>query len=243
MMARTLHDALDGFAQREARFTPHLQTLPAHFELAFGVAAGRVSIADEEREVSLDSESGAKPTYDPASVAEPLELTGPHGDLKPVLLCGVMDRVDFDAGGIKAIIMDYKLGKPPDYAALANGSSLQMPLYLLAMERLFGKVGAAACYDSAQETGRRRIYRTEHVSMKQFAPLPACDASEHVRPHTRQQFSDLLQTAETAAIGAARAIEAGRIEASPGDHCASCDYRDVCRTSRIQGHDGEPLQA
>ena len=55
MMARTLHDALDGFAQRDARFTPHLQTAPAHFELAFGVATGRASIADEEREVSLDS--------------------------------------------------------------------------------------------------------------------------------------------------------------------------------------------
>ena len=240
MMTRTLHDALDGFAQREAVFTPHLQTMPAHFELAFGVATGRASIADEEREVSLDLESGAKPTYDPASVAEPLELTGPQGDAKPVLLCGVMDRVDFDAGGIKAIIMDYKLGKPPDYAAIANGSSLQMPLYLLAMERLFGKIGAAACYDSALETGRRRIYRTEHVNMKQFAPLPQ-DASENVKPHTRQQFSDILQTAETAAIGAARAIEAGRIEARPGDHCAACDYKDVCRTSRLQGHDGEPL--
>ena len=157
----------------------------------------------------------------------------------PCFYAESIDRVDFDAGGIKAIIMDYKLGKPPDYAALANGSSLQMPLYLLAMERLFGKVGAAACYDSAQETGRRRIYRTEHVNMKQFAPLPSCDASEHVKPHTRQQFSDLLQTAETAAIGAARAIEAGRIEARPGDHCAACDYKDVCRTSRAQGHDGE----
>ena len=139
---------------------------------------------------------GAKPTYDPASISEPLELTGPQGDLKPVLLCGVIDRVDFDAGGVKAVIMDYKLGRPPDFAAIASGSSLQMPLYLLAMERLFGKIGAAACYDSALETGRRRIYRTEHVNMKQFAPLLPHDSSEHVKPQTRQQFSEIAQAAE-----------------------------------------------
>ena len=242
MMTRTLRDALDSFARREALFTPHLGTKPAHFELAFGAGAGCAAIADEEREFPLGAANGAKPAYDSASVAEPLTLTGPQGDLKPVLLCGVIDRVDFDdATGIKAVIMDYKLGKPPDFAAIASGSSLQMPLYLLAMERLFNKTGAAACYDSALENGRRRLYRTEHVNMKQYAPLLPHDASEHVKPQTRQQFTEITQTAETAAIGAARAIEAGRIEARVGDHCAACDYRDVCRTSRTQGHDGEAL--
>ncbi len=238
MMTRTVRDALDGFAQREAVFTPHLETRPAHFELAFGIATGRASVGDEEREIALDPDNGAKPTYDPASVAEPLTLTGANGDAKPVLLCGVIDRVDYDAGGIRAVIMDYKLGTPPNYEAIASGASLQMPLYLLAMERLFGKIGAAACYDSALETGRRRLFRMEHVNMRQFAPRPE-DSREHVRPLNPPQFRDVLQAAEAAAIGAARGIEAGHIEARPGSHCAVCDYRDVCRANAEGGHDGE----
>ena len=252
MMHRALHDALDGFAQRETVFSPKFQTAPAHFELAFGVDCGRSAIGDDEREFALESEGeregngegereNGKPAYDPASVAEPLALTGPGNDA-PVLLCGVMDRVDFDSTETRAVVLDYKMGRSPDYAAIAAGNSLQMPLYLLAMERLFGKVGAAACYDSAREDGRSRIYRTEHVNAKAFAPLLPRDSGENVKPHNREQFTNLIRQAETAAIGAARAIEAGRVEARSGDHCAACAYKDVCRSSAAQGHDGEKAQ-
>src|SRR5262249_13166159 len=124
---------------------------------------------------------------------------------------------------------------------IQRGSSLQMPLYLLAMERVFGKIGAVACYDSMRERGRRRFHRTEHVNIRQFQPLMPLDDAPNVKPLNRDQFAELTRTAEATAVQRARAIGAGRIEATPGNHCKLCAYRDVCRTTLIDGHDGEPL--
>ena len=45
MMHRLLSDALDGFVAREQRFTEQFGMMPAHFELAFGLAS-RISDGD-----------------------------------------------------------------------------------------------------------------------------------------------------------------------------------------------------
>ena len=142
---------------------------------------------------------------------------------------------------MRALVMDYKMGKPPTFAEAQRGQSLQMPLYLLAIERVFNKVGAVACYDSAQERGRRRFHRSEHVSSRQFAPLAPLEDGTSVTPLNRSQYADLLKTAEATAVRLARSIVSGNIEATPGDHCRFCQYGDVCRTSALGGHDGETL--
>ncbi|HLV79361.1 MAG TPA: PD-(D/E)XK nuclease family protein, partial [Chthonomonadaceae bacterium] len=110
-----------------------------------------------------------------------------------------------------------------------------------AVERLFGKVGAVACYDSMRERGRRRFLRTEHVNLRQFSPLLPLDDGSAVKPLNRDQFAELVKTAETAAVLAARAIAAANIEATPGDHCRFCAYGDICRTTIAAGHDGETI--
>jgi ATP-dependent helicase/DNAse subunit B len=218
---------------------------PAHTELAFGfgVAGAAFWEEDERSGESLEpavQEEGAGPLHDPASCAAPLLLVAQDGGPE-VKVCGTIDRVDVDLTGQRALVLDYKLGRPPDFSEIQRGVSLQMPLYLLAMERVFDKVGAVACYDSMRESGRRRFHRTEHVNIRQFQPLMPLDDAPNVKPLNRDQFAELTRTAEATAVKTARAIAASRVEATPGDHCKFCAYRDVCRTTLTEGHDGELL--
>ncbi len=213
---RLLADALDGFLEREDRYAPLFGMSPAHAHLTFG-NPGRGD--------------------DPASVAEPLTLTAPDGT--SLRVAGTLDRVDLDATGQRALLLTYRLTAAPEFAEIQRGVSLQLPLGLLALERLFGYHAAAACYDAAPQSGRPRLFRTEHVNLRQFSPVLPHDDGRSVTPLNRQQYAEIVQAAETAALLAVRDIRAARIEATPGDHCARCAYTDVCRTTRLGLHDGE----
>ena len=260
LMHRLLSDALNGFVTRELRFTEQFGMTPTYFELAFGHGQ-RPDWEDEERlhgfgravvtgdtepelrqlsQVSKTRQTGTMAAIDLASYPEPLFLHVTDGG-PPVALCGTLDRVDLDISGRRALIIDYKLGRPPDFSEIQRGHSLQMPLYLLAVERLFGKVGAVACYDSMRERGRRRFQRTEHINQRQFMPLTPLEDGTTVTPLNRGQYTDLLKTAEATAVRIARAIASGNTDATPGEHCRTCSYNDVCRTSVIGGHDGETI--
>ena len=232
MTQRLLFDAIDGFAEREERFTTQFGLIPSHFELSFGLDPGASQVWEEERDGPMSLAA-----HDPASCAEPLRLMADDGGPE-VAVCGTIDRVDLDASGQRALVMDYKLGRPPEWAEIQRGVSLQMPLYLLALERLFGKLSAVACYDSVRERGRRRFHRMEHVSPRQFGPILPIEDGRSVTPLNRDQYQDLIRTAEGTAIRLARGISTARIEATPGEHCRTCAYGDVCRTT-LAGHDGE----
>lgn len=250
MTQRVLTQALHGFARREVRFTSQFGMTPTHFELAFGLGEPGVRLRDDDErdeEAAIGAEyepdhevnGDRHDDYDPASRREPLEIQSPDtGEI--VRICGVIDRVDFDASGTRALTLDYKLGTPPEQADILRGRSLQLPIYLLAMQQVFHKVGAVACYDSMRETGRRRLHRTEHTNVRQFAPMLPLDEGNMVTPLNREQFQNLVKTTEATAIRLARGIQSGNIEATPGDHCRACAYADVCRTT-LAGHDGEPL--
>lgn len=238
---RLLSDSLAGFADREERFSALFGMEPAHFELAFGMGAGGAMLLEDEdrEEFVLPREDGTiPPIHDAASIAEPLLLNANDGG-PPVAVRGTIDRVDIDAAGQRALVMDYKLSKSVEYAQMQKGDSLQMPLYLMAMERLFGKSGAVGCYDAMHETGRRRIFRTEHVNLRQFAPVIPLEDGTMVKPLNREEYARLVQTAETTAVEMARRIASGSVSARPGEHCRVCPYNDVCRTSRTGEHDGE----
>jgi ATP-dependent helicase/nuclease subunit B len=205
------------FADRELRCAAQFGTKPAHFHLTFG----RPPVAV---------------TPDPVSCSEPLLLTGPEGS---VAISGTIDRVDLDETGRRAMIVEYETGHPPEFAAIARGASLQLPIHLLAIERLFGLEAAAACYDSMVEQGRRRFHRTEHVNVRQYAPALPFDDPTNVKPLSREQYAELVATAEATAVRLARSIEEGSIAALPGAHCANCEFGDICRTTVADGHDGE----
>jgi ATP-dependent helicase/nuclease subunit B len=222
ILQRRLSDDLLGFAVRETRHAEHLGMAPAHFHLTFG----RASVA-----ISPDA----------LSCSEPLILTGAD-DGGSVALSGLIDRVDLDETGRRAHIVEYEVGRPPEFGAIQRGESLQAPINLLAIERLFGFSAASACYDSMQESGRRRFHRTEHVNVRKFGPHLPHDDPSNVKPLSREQYDEMVSAAEATALRLAREIGLGGIEATPGPHCRTCDFRDVCRTTIVDGHDGEQIR-
>jgi ATP-dependent helicase/nuclease subunit B len=235
MSKRLLQDSLDGFADREHTFRRLFGLTPSHFELGFGVGHPGANWRDDE-EQTADVTPGEP--HDPASTSRPLRIESADGS-QSISVCGTIDRVDLDESGSRAMVLDYKMTRSVEYSAMQRGDSLQMPLYLMAAERLFGWAAGAACYDAMKEAGRRRVFRSEHFNTRCFGPAAPRESGTMVKPLSRDEYASLIRTAESTVLAAASAIRSGRVDATPGDHCGWCPYSDVCRTTLAGGHDGE----
>lgn len=232
MMERTLQDALCGFAKREELFRKRFNLLPAYFELRFGLEADPGESEDEPAE-------GISEECDPASTARPLLIPVSNGG-PPIEICGVIDRVDVGSDGVTALVMDYKTGKSVPFEEIQHGKSLQMPVYLMALEQLWGLTGAIGCYDSPRESGRRRFFRQDKVDIQQFKPAPGEDG-RLVRPVGPEKWKELIQAVQETIRRFVAQIREANVLPVPGDHCRFCIYGDICRTSRDNVHDGEPV--
>ena len=93
--------------------------MPTHFELSFGSYPG-MGEGDQQSTTTLyaigDPESGDE-----------------------VRIAGKIDRIDRTADG-RFVVFDYKTGRMPPVADIDIGLNLQLPLYLLATESLFGDI-------------------------------------------------------------------------------------------------------
>jgi hypothetical protein len=95
---------------------------PAHFEVRFGMPPRHGTGTDI-------------PAEDPLSTEDPVPLSTGDADL---LFKGQIDRIDRSADGGRARVIEYKSGLMDDYEDNSHhaGTSLQVPVYLLAAERL-----------------------------------------------------------------------------------------------------------
>jgi RecB family exonuclease len=226
LLRRFLEQTLSGFAARESKYSGAFGTTATYFELAFGIPEGEKA---ESRE------------YDPASRAEPLTLRSEDGS-RSVALCGAIDRVDILNRNGAAMIMDYKTGATPDYKAIRSGSSLQMPIYMMALEALWGIKGAVGCYDSARESGRHRIFRTELAGCKEFGYQVGIDGNSNmIKPLNEEEYAAIRSAASEAVFRAVDKMLSFDIEPTPGEHCRYCAYSDICRTTTDSVHDGAPF--
>ncbi|HXG23487.1 MAG TPA: PD-(D/E)XK nuclease family protein, partial [Chthonomonadales bacterium] len=232
MMERALQDVLRGFARREEPYRKLFNLLPAYFELRFGLEEDPGEPEDEPAE-------GIPEECDPASTARPLLIPASDGG-PPIEICGVIDRVDVASDGVTALVMDYKTGKSVPFEEIRNGKSLQMPVYLMALEQLWGLTGAIGCYDSPHDSGRRRFYRQDKVDIQRFKPVPGEDG-KLVKPVGPEKWGEVLQTVQDTIRWFASQIREANVLPAPGDHCRFCIYGDICRTSRDNVHDGEPV--
>lgn len=98
---------------------------PAHLEFSFGSKFSR------ERNDGMSTE-------EPAEIA----LSDVPGDR--LLLRGKVDRIDSQDGNF--IIIDYKTGSIPGYSSMAKGYNMQLPLYLMACEKLLNLRAAGGAY-------------------------------------------------------------------------------------------------
>jgi RecB family exonuclease len=176
---------------------------PFGLELRFGFAAG---------------ERGGR---DPSLPA--LEL-GEGADR--VLVRGMVDRVDVDAGG-RALVRDYKSGTPrPAYPAARWNPErrLQVALYMLVVRELAGLEPVAGFYQPLRgDDLRARGMFLEGIDVGSGA------VGKDER--SREQFDAELDDAAVRAVALATALRAGRL--SPCPHTCSrdgCAYPGICRS-------------
>lgn len=228
LMRRALLDAARSLGTREPAYRDQFGTLPRYAELSFGPQAA------EHGEANADSEDSP----DAASVSDTLDLQPADG--RTVRLCGRIDRVDMMADGQTAVLIDYKLGSAPTNKATRDGSRIQAPVYCMALQKLWQLPVAAACYDSASAECRNRVCHRDRINKDQFATIPAVEGKVDVGTLTPGQVDEMVEAAKHTVFAAADGITEGCITPIPGDWCGMCPYTDVCRTTDLDGHDGEP---
>ncbi len=172
---------------------------PLHFELGFGLGKG-------------DGE------HDPASVQDPVEVTG-------IRVRGSIDLVERHRARGVLRITDHKTGKAPDRepSYIAGGTVLQPVLYSLAAEKMLG----------ARAESGRLFYCTQRGNYAEYHIA--------VGPEARKFFARGMTLIEDA-------ISAGFLPAAPGDGaCGMCEYAAVCgpheETRVKRWKDGDALEA
>jgi ATP-dependent helicase/DNAse subunit B len=150
---------------------------------------------------------------------------------RPVLLTGIVDRVDLDREDpVRAFVFDYKTGKarsgPERKLKSVDGRLLQLALYGYAVGKRLNKTVAGAAY----------LYLNEKRNSKE-ASLPERIGEEgEFKLVTRKQPLDYdVERARQKALGLASTIRAGKISLttfSTGKYseCSeSCAMRSACR--------------
>ena len=188
------------------------QVLPAYFEVAFGGAR-----------------SSAK---DPDSTDEPLELTRPTliGD-EAIKISGQIDRVDV-ARDDTVVAYDYKLSTGASKWDIVSGRSLQLPIYLEALERLIlpdRPIAGGGYYiiRGGQERRNRGLYRAtqlDYLNVRAKLSIYSDEEWQQVREEVIAKIWKFLD-----------GMRAGRFVVDPSERqktCRFCDYGAVCRYNR-----------
>ena len=188
------------------------QVLPTYFEVAFGGAR-----------------SAAK---DPDSTEEPLELTRETfvGEEK-IKISGQIDRVDV-ARDNTVVAYDYKLSTGASRSDITSGRSLQLPIYLEALEKLIlpdQPIAGGGYYviRGAQDRRNKGLYRASQLDYLRLRAKNSVFTDEdwqRIRTEVVARIWDFLD-----------GMRAGSFIVDPSERlktCRFCDYSAVCRYDR-----------
>jgi ATP-dependent helicase/DNAse subunit B len=188
------------------------QVLPAYFEVAFG-----------------GMRSAAK---DPDSREEPLELTRETfvGE-ETIKISGQIDRVDV-ARDNTLIAYDYKLSTGSSRGDIISGRSLQLPIYLEALEKLIlpdQPIAGGGYYiiRGAQDRRNKGLYRASQLDYLHLRAKNSVFTDEDWQRIRTQVIARIWEFLE--------GMRAGRFVVDPAERqktCRFCDYGAVCRYDR-----------
>jgi ATP-dependent helicase/DNAse subunit B len=189
--------------------------VPAYFELAFG---GMKSAA-----------------RDPDSKSEPLEITrSTFVGEESIKLSGQIDRVDV-ARDNTLIAYDYKLSMGSSKDDIKSGRSLQLPIYLEALERLIlpdHTIAGGGYYviRGGNERRNRGLHRANLISYsglgKKAGAVIGDDEWQQIRTDVIARIWDFLDH-----------MRAGHFGVNPSEKkktCRFCDFAAVCRYDRYR---------
>jgi RecB family exonuclease len=141
------------------------------------------------------------------------------GGTTALLFGGKIDRIDVTQDGSRARVIDYKTGKQQSKGGkiLDRGRRLQLPVYLLATERMLRARDANATVETAEY-----LYVSSHEAPSSMA---------FTRVELERASEDLA-----AAIGLiVHGITSGMFITYPpaGADCRYCDYADACGSTAL----------
>lgn len=188
------------------------QVLPAYFEVAFG-----------------GMKSAAK---DPDSKDEPLELARETfvGE-ESIKISGQIDRVDV-ARDNTVVAYDYKLSTGSNRWDITSGRSLQLPIYLEALEKLIlpdQPIAGGGYYiiRGAQDRRNKGLYRASQLDYLRLRAKNSVFSDEDWQQIRAQVVAKIWEFLDRMRAGDFRVDPSERLKT-----CRFCDYRAVSRYDR-----------
>jgi ATP-dependent helicase/nuclease subunit B len=173
--------------------------VPSLFEFSFGMKPGNYD--------------------DPHSMTEPVELDA--GEFGTIRIRGRIDRIDLSDKGVFSIT-DYKTGSViPKIADIRSGKALQLPLYLVAYEKISGCTGVAAGYYKIKRPVENKILLCDTAARELYLSAPA----------TLPDFREVLTRSQFFAGEYIRRIQNGEFPLPDADKCPNpfCECDTICR--------------
>ncbi len=140
---------------REAQHYRARKTIPAHFEVSFGMPYRRSNTNEPHRDL-------------------PVEI--PLDDGSILRISGQIDRIDRidpkEGGGL--VLRDYKTGKAPydtDSSLFKGGRQLQIPFYILAAQEIFPGERVVEAFLDYVNAGRQVAFNPEKATSATFRAL------------------------------------------------------------------------
>ncbi len=152
-----------------------------------------------------------KPDADPKSVVQTFDL---DCNGRTARFRGYVDRIDFGPNN-EVVIKDYKSGGAPLMGAVAEGTDIQLPLYVMAVRDLLLE-------------GKAMDYRAHYVILKESRTTTTVKDG-----NKRYNLAEILDAAHDSIANALEAIADGRFPPQPSKACPhDCPCVTACKYSK-----------
>jgi ATP-dependent helicase/DNAse subunit B len=194
--------------------TPYV---PSHFELSFGRARPE--------------------SCDPSSIDTPVDLD--LGEGSHLLLAGRVDRIDIDPDG-RFLVIDYKTGMLPKLSDVREGKSLQVQLYIQAVQKMLNDSHGVGGIFYLVKNEAELEYSTIVVDEVNAPSLKDVIGRKRILD---QPIEELVMQTNLMVAGMLSDMRRGIFHPAltEKDCKAYCDYKQVCRFDalRIMDMEGE----
>jgi ATP-dependent helicase/nuclease subunit B len=182
-------------------------------------------------EVSFGKHTGSKKHSDAdLSSSSCIELDG-------INMRGKIDRIDIleENDHFYFMIYDYKTGKSPDLNEIFDGTSLQLPIYILALEKLF----LETLKNPYEATGGIYYLLQTQIDLKPGIVIKDFMQSKSHSLKDEKTFREILNISKEFLKKYVGEITGGKFGLPLKDRnlekiCKYCDYKTVCRVQSVK---------
>jgi ATP-dependent helicase/nuclease subunit B len=147
------------------------------------------------------------------------------GESRDIPLTGFVDRIDVDPSGQYALVVDYKTGKSFSASQLENGTSLQLPFYLLAVQQKLGLKPLGGHLYALSKGASSGFHHKDNL-------VAANIKTRKGNQYSKQAFERVTKRAVVFSEKYIDGIERAQIPVRPRECVSFCSYSSVCRIEK-----------